>query len=270
MSTAIATPTPVPTNAGVRLILKLIAALFAAAFIAWGAITLLNLMAHHTFTARSSYAGVRSLTVNSGDGDVQLKSAPAATRLRIVERVSEDLETPRRYYALSGSGLLSLNGHCNILMSIYCSVDYAITVPSGVSVHVRSGAGDLTATGLTTTSPFSLESGEGDVKALGISAPTVHLDAGAGDITARLTTPPRYLEASSGAGDITITVPNVTYDVTASSGAGTVSDQGLRTDPSSPRRINVSAGAGDITIRAASSLPPGRPAQPKLPPRPGA
>jgi hypothetical protein len=249
MSTAIATQVPAPTPAPVRLVLKLIAALCAAAFIAGGTLTLLNLMARHTFTVRSSYAGVRSLNVGSGSGDVQLTSAPTGARLKTVEHVSEDLETPRRVSTLDGSRLLNLSEHCSILMSTECSVDYEITVPSGVGVRASSGTGDIKATGLVTTAALSLHSGAGNVTAIGISAPTVTLDSGAGDITARLTTPPRDLQASSGAGNITLTVPNVTYDVSASSGAGTVSDRDLQTDPNSPRRITVSTGSGDITIR---------------------
>ena len=66
MSTAIATPAPAPTPAPVRLVLKLIAALLAAAFIVGGTLTLSNLMARDTFTVDSSYAGVRSLNIDSG------------------------------------------------------------------------------------------------------------------------------------------------------------------------------------------------------------
>jgi hypothetical protein len=249
MSTNIATQPPFSTSVGVRLVLKLVVALFAAAFIAGGALALLNLMSRHTFTVRSSYAGVRSLNVDSGTGDLQLTGVSTGARLTTVEHVTEDLETPQRVAMFDGSRLLNLGGHCSFLMSIECSVDYDIAVPSGVGVRASSGAGGIIATGLTTTAAISLHSGAGDVNVTGISAPTVHIDAGAGNITARLTTPPTDLQASSGAGDIVLTVPNVAYDLSASSGAGTVSHRGLRTDPNSPRRINVSAGAGDITIR---------------------
>jgi hypothetical protein len=235
--------------------LKLIAALFAAAFIVGGTITLSNLMARATFTVYSSYAGVRSLNIDSDTGDVRLTSAPTGARLATVEHVTETLYTPRRRSTLERSGLLDLSAHCNallatsILLASECSVGYEVAIPSGVGVRASSGAGDIKATGLVTTAPISLHSGAGNVNAVGISAPTVQLDTGAGDITAQLTTPPRDLWASSGAGDINLTVPNVTYDLSANSGVGTVSHQGLRIDPNSPRRINVSAGAGDITIR---------------------
>ncbi len=134
MSTAIAMPTPPATNTGLRLILKLVAALVAAAFVAAGAITLLNLMARHTFTVRSSYAGVRSLTVNSADGDVQLKRAPAGTELRTVEHVSEDLETPRRDAGLSGSGLLSLTGDGNEMTTFEVIVLFVIACVLGTAL----------------------------------------------------------------------------------------------------------------------------------------
>jgi len=249
MSVAVAAQSPRHTRPVLRLGLKVIAGLFAAAFIGAGALTLLNLMARHTFTVRGSYVGVRSLSVDSDNGDVRLMSASRGAPLGMVERVTEDLETPRRTVALGRSGRFALGGHCNFLMSIECSVTYAIAVPAGVGVRVNSGAGDVEASGLTATAPISLDSGAGNVNARGISAPSVHLDTGAGDITARLTTAPRDLEASSGAGNVTLTVPNVVYDLSASSGAGSVSDQGLRTDPRSPHRIKVSSGAGDVTIR---------------------
>lgn len=247
-SVAGAVQSPTGSRAGLRLGLKVIAGLFAAAFIAAGALALLNLMARHTFTAQRSYVGVRSLSVDSDNGNVRLLSAPRGAPLGLVERVTEDLQTPRRTATLGRSGQLELHGHCNFLMSIECSVAYSIAVPAGVGVRVNSGAGDLDASGLTATAPITLASGAGNVTARGISAPSVHLDTGAGDITAQLSTAPRDLEASSGAGNITITVPNVPYDVSASSGAGNVSDNGLRIDKRSPHRINVSAGAGDVTI----------------------
>jgi len=216
MSATIATQPPASTSVGVRLVLRFIVALFAAVFIAGGALALLNLISRHTFTVRSSYLGVRSLNLDSGTGDVQLSGVSTSARLIAVEHVTEDLETPQRVAMFDGSRLLKLGDHCSLLMSIECSVDYDIAVPSGVGVRASSGAGDIIATGLTTTTAISLHSGAGDVNVTGISAPTVHIDTGAGNITARLTTPPTDLQASSGAGDIVLTVPNVTYDLSRS------------------------------------------------------
>jgi len=238
------------TTAQRHRLLTVIGALIAATLIAGGAFNLLELAARHEYAVRSSYAGVLSLKVDAS-GDVRLTAAPAGTRLTVVVHVAEALERPRRDATLSRAGELHLTEGCPFALSIACSVSYDIALPSGIAVNVNSGAGDITAMGLTTTASVSLRSGTGDIEATKISAPRVRLDSGAGDIDAQLTMAAQLLESSSGDGNITLTVPNVPYAVHASSSTGTVSDKGMRIDAISSRGIDASSAAGNVTIRPA-------------------
>lgn len=235
----------------VRLSLTLLGALLIAALIAYGAFELIDLASRHSFDVAAGYSGVRSLEVDGGTGDVRLVAGPAGSEVSVVEHVTEGLSTPDRKAVRGANGALTISATCSVTISNNCGVSYTIMVPPAVAVNVDSGAGDVEARGLSTTAPLKLSSGDGDVNAVGIDAGNVTLESGNGDVTATLDTAPTRLDASSGNGDVTLTVPNTTYSVHASSGNGTVSDQTLRTDPSSPRSITASSGNGDVTIQAA-------------------
>jgi hypothetical protein len=250
METAQVPTTAKRSSREIRALLTLVGALVALALVLIAAYNLLDLSARSTFSVRASYAGVRSLVVDSGNGDVDLTGAPLGSRLRIVEQVTEGLTSPAREATINGARTLQLRSHCAFILSTECSVDYQIMVPSGTAVNVSTGAGDITVRNLISRASLRLSSGAGDVGATAISAPDVYLSSGAGDIHALLLHPAEQLDASSGAGDIVLTVPNLAYAVTPSSGAGSITDSSLSIAPSSPRRINASTGAGDLTIQA--------------------
>jgi hypothetical protein len=252
---ALADPTiaPPPTNIMLRAALTLAAVLVAAALVAYGAFTLLDLAARHTFDVRISYAAVSSLKLDTGTGDVHLTSSPTAGQVVVVTHVTEGLWTPRRQAVRDRAGALQLFSTCSIVLGTDCGVDYTISVPPGIAINADAGDGDLDAQDLNTTAALRLSSGNGDVTALRIGAGSVSLESGNGDVTAQLTQPASQLTATSGNGDVTLTVPNTSYSVHASSGDGTVSDQTLRIDPSSPRKISASSGNGDVTITAAGA-----------------
>jgi Toastrack DUF4097 len=236
----------------VRLPLTVLGALFLAFLIACGAFELIDRASSRAFDVSASYAGVHSLEVDGGTGDVSLNAAPAGSELVVVEHVTEGLATPDRTAVRGADGALRLSATCSPGISNYCWVSYTIAVPPGVAVDAGSGEGDVVARGLSTTAPLKLSSGDGDVSALGVSAGNVTLQSGNGDVTATLDRAPTQLQAGSGNGDVTLTVPNTTYAVHASSGGnGTLSDGTLRIDPSSPRTITASSGNGDVTVTAA-------------------
>ena len=237
------------TRAPTRILLALIGALIVIAIVLLGSWTLLDLAARHTFAVRSSFRGVTSLEVDSGSGDVHLSAAPEGSALVVVAHVTEDLTSPHREALRRPGGVLRLTDGCGSILNTQCSVSYDIAVPAGTRVDAGSGAGDVTANGLTTDASVDLHSGAGDVTAVALSAPVIKLSSGAGDVAGQLTRVANSIDASSGAGDVTLTVPNASYAVSAGSGAGTVSDSSLRVDPASPFRISAHSGAGNVTIK---------------------
>jgi len=237
---------------GWRRALAVLGGLALVWLIGWCAFELIDFVSRHTSDVSTTYAGVRSLEVDGGTGDVHIDGGAAGSGVVVIEQVTEGLTTPHRNAVRGAGGTLRLSASCPIGISNYCGVSYTVTVPPGVTVTADS-AGDVDARGLTTTAPLKLSSGDGDIDAIDVTAPVVTLDSGNGDVTATLDRAPTTLNASSGNGDLTLTVPNVTYAVHASSGNGSVSDPTLRIDPNSARSITASSGNGNVTIRAAGA-----------------
>jgi len=234
----------------VRLSLTVLGGLLLAFLIAYGAFELIDLASRHSFDVRAGYAGVRSLEVDGGSGDVHLTAGAAGSEVIVVEHVTEGLTSPDRKAVRGTGGALRLSASCRVGVSNNCGVSYTIAVPAGVAVNADSGDGNVDARGLSANGPVELSSGNGNVNAVGIDAANVTLKSGNGDVTATLDRAPAQLDASSGNGDVRLTVPNATYAVRATSGNGTVSDDTLRIDPSSPRSITANSGNGDVTVRA--------------------
>jgi hypothetical protein len=212
-----------------RRFLAIIGAVAVALLVAAGAFNLLALASVHRFSVRSSYTGVTSLKVDSGDGDVHLTGAPAGSPVVVVAHVTESFTAPHRQVLKPHPGALVVTYDCTA--NVECSVSYDVSVPAGVTITVSSGDGNVNATGL--------------------QAAHISLDSGNGNVTATLARPASSLSASSGNGDVTLRVPDTTYDLHASSGNSNVSDQTVKVDHSSPRRIEASSGNGDVTVTAA-------------------
>jgi hypothetical protein len=230
--------------------------LLLAFIIAWGAFVLLDLASRHSFDVSASYGAVRSLEVAADAGDVRLAVGAPGSDVVVAEHVTEGLITPHREALRGAGGALHLRASCPTGLGSNCGDSYTIAVPPGVAVVAESGDGDVDARGLSTTTRLKLTSGNGDVNALGIRAPTVTLQSGNGNVTATLDRAPTRLDSSSGSGDVKLTVPNTTYAVLATSRNGNVSDATLRIDPSSPRKITASSGNGNVTIRAVGVAAP--------------
>jgi hypothetical protein len=210
----------------VRRLMIWIGGLFVAAAIAAGAFNLIALAAQHTFSVRTTYAGIDSLRVDSGDGDVHLTAAPAGSPVVLVAHVTEGFGSPHRHATEPRPGELAIGYSCGTIVD--CSVSYDVSVPAGASVTATSGDGDVGATALV--------------------SPHVKLESGNGDVNGSFSTPPTSLVASSGDGDVTLTVPNTTYALRATSGNGNVNDQSISIDDHAPRRIVASSGNGDVTV----------------------
>lgn len=216
--------------------------------VAAGAFQLIALAVRHKFDVRTSYAGIHSLDVEAGSGDVHLSAAPAGSPLVVVAHATEGFAKPHLHAVQAVPGVLRISYVCKV--DVDCGASYSVSVPAGVAVTAHAGDGNLDADQLSTTEPLKLTSGDGDVHAAGIGAPTVTLQSGDGDVNATLIRAPAQLTAHSGDGDVRLTVPDTTYAVRASSGDGTVSDQTVKIDPSSPRKIVATSDDGDVRITA--------------------
>jgi hypothetical protein len=246
-----------------------VAGVVAVLLVAWGAMSLLQLLTRHTTTEVDTYRDVSALVIED-DSDIRLTSAPAGAPLEVRARVSESLVTPERRVERGDDGVLRLSSGCSpAVFAEFCSVDYDIRVPAGTAVRARTSAGDVEAEDLRTTLPvelhssagditvtgavtpaLSLTTSAGDVRASGIRADDVSAESSAGDVRLSLQGLADTLDAHTSAGDIQLVVPDAVYRVETSTSAGDVDDRDVDTSPTASRSIRAVTSAGDIRIEA--------------------
>jgi hypothetical protein len=261
-------PAPYRTPPAIRRALFTLAALLALFLVAVGTISILDVAARSTTEQLSSHTGVRALAIE-GASDVRLTSAPAGSPLQVRARVTAGLRTPTTDVRRRSDDTLELSASCPVLFDGSCDVDYEIAVPAGTQVRVDTGAGDVRAEGLSSTTPIELESSAGDITVADLTAPELRLSTSAGDVDASgirsatvravssagdvslsLRTAPERVDADTSAGDVELVLPDESYRIDASTSAGDVDDRQVRNDPASPRVVRVRTSAGDIRIEA--------------------
>jgi len=206
---------------------------------------------------------VDKLSVNAGEGDVtvvrELSDAPYVT---IDSTVKGSIHAPV-LRAVKDGATVRIDGNCPYITFGPCRARIVIRVPAATEVDVRSGSGDVTASGLT--GRVELETGSGDVNADALSGQAdlhtssgdvnvrglsgdAELRTGSGDVNASFRQAPRNVDASTASGDVGVLVPEgEAYRVEADSGSG---EQALdvRTDPASTRIIRAQTSSGDVTV----------------------
>lgn len=223
------------------------------------------------------------LQIDTANGDVVVVRGPNGV-VTVDRRTTSSLSAPEPTAVQTG-GLLQLRSHCAGLAGAgRCDASYVIHTPAGMSVTVRTGSGNASASGLD--GAVDLRSGSGDVVATGVSG-ALTLQTGSGDITAtgtaggplRLHTSsgsidasdvragrvsavtssgdvglafsvsPTAVTATTSSGGVAVTVPHgpQLYDVAQRTGSGGAT-AAVRTDPSSNRHIDEVTSSGDASV----------------------
>ncbi|MGH3168539.1 MAG: hypothetical protein ACRDN0_21990, partial [Trebonia sp.] len=189
-------------------------------------------IAGHVATVTVDSAGSVTVNGSSGHGPVTVTEEPSYTKTR-----------PATTRTVSGS-TLDLAYTCK--SQLVCSVDYIITVPSGVAVNAESREGSVTLTSVS--GPVTAQTFAGLVAATGLTSPSAVLKSGAGGIDATFAGAPASVQASTDAGSITIAVPGSdSYKVNAHAVVG-VSTVTVRHSASAARTITAHSDLGSITI----------------------
>ncbi len=227
---------------------------------------------------------VTSLVVRSYGGQVQVASGPVS-RVQVTETIMYDQQArpPAVIQSVSGGRLALSSRAC---ASAPCTVDFAMTVPPGVTVTVSTGGGQVTVSGTAGANldssggparatliggPLTVVTGGGPLVLRGVAGP-LHADTGGGtllarDIAAATTTvvtgggpatvafdaPPKSVSVSTDGGPVVLAVPGGPYAVTADSGGGPES-LGIATDPAARPTLTVSSGGGPLRIVPAHRL----------------
>jgi hypothetical protein len=222
---------------------------------------------------------VTSLTVDTYGGQVQVTAGPVR-RVQITETIMYDLKAggpPAIAESVSG-GRLSLGDPACATSD--CRVDFALTVPPGLTATVATqgdavtvsgtGATDVDSAGgpawvrqiggpLTVTTeggplvlnglagPLRADTGGGSLTARGITAATATVTTGGGPAQIAFAAPAQTVAVSTDGGPAVLTVPGGPYALTAESDGGP-QWVGIATDPAARPSITVTTGGGPLRI----------------------
>jgi len=269
--TATVLPPPPPSGgprprrrAGLALVTA-IGLLIALATIAWTAFAAITVSARQEASESASYDGVQSVTVDTDDADVAIRTG-SRDATRVEQKVQWSFRRPAVSVANNGNQLI-IRSHCPFQMVWSCSVQLTIALPPSTAVDVHTGSGNVAVAGLTAGA--TLTTSDGSVKATGVlgdltmrssngnvtatDTRSEHVDASSSDGSVRLdlASSPTEVHATSGNGNVTVLVPDqpgVAYQVSSHTGNGSQAVS-VRTDPSSPRHITARSGDGDVQVK---------------------
>jgi hypothetical protein len=223
---------------------------------------------------------VREVSVEAGSGTIFVVPT-SGDDVRIDSTVKGSLHTPRLWAIKQGVDV-RLDGNCPEFSFGPCRASIVIHVPVDTIVDVRSGSGDLTASGLD--GPVRLETGSGDVHATALNgdadlrtssgdvsvrslrgAATLKTASGdveaedlstarlqavtsSGDVELDFLTAPDDVDAATASGDVRVVVPRGEgYRVEADTGSGD-SHPNVPTDPDATRVIRARTSSGDVSV----------------------
>jgi hypothetical protein len=239
----------------------------------------------HVLTRTETVAQpVTSLFVRSYGGQVRVASGPVS-RVQVTETIMYDQQArPPAVMQPVSDGRLALSSRA--CASADCSVDFRVTVPSGVTVTVSTGGGPVAVSGVAGASldsgggparvtriggpltvvtgggplvlrgvagPLHADTGGGTLVGRDVAATTATVTTGGGDATVVFSTAPKSVKLSTDGGTAVLAVPGGPYTVTADSGGGPES-LGIATDPAARPTLTVTSGGGPLRIEPAPRL----------------
>jgi hypothetical protein len=226
---------------------RILASVLTLAALLWGAVNVVNLLAHGERHFERTFSGpVTAVEVSTDRGTVRV-IASDRDDVRLTGYVSDGLGGTDNAVRKRGTRLL-VDGACNFPAAYWCTASYTLRVPRDVRVVLWSGSGDLSVSGLRSAADLTAD--HGDVRATRMRSRVVHADAAHGSIRLGFTVAPQQVLASSTHGDVTVVVPrgDAVYRVELSTDHGSTQN-GLRSDPTAARLVQLSSQHGDVTAR---------------------
>ncbi len=229
---------------------------------------------------------VTSLIVQSYGSSVRV-SAGRVSRVQVRERIVYDPkggEPPAVSGSVSGGRLRLGDPAC---ADANCSVDFTVTVPSGVTVTVDTQGGPADVSGIAggavetgggsarivqvpgpltvstgggpallsgVACPLHIDTSGGALDARGISAATASVSTGGGPAQVTFSAAPETVTVSSDGGPATLRVPGGPYALTADSEGGPELI-GIATDPAARPSLTISSGGGPLQVEPAPAAP---------------
>lgn len=260
------TPPDRPVNRAARVAWLTLGGLLAIASLFWGTMSVIGVLAHGEYQEDFTFAAqdVRAVDIRSDDGSITVVAEPVET-VSVTAEVSDGLFATEVEVEVV-SGVLEIRGGCPALSSVWCEVDFTVSIPadrpitvdaSNGSVLVRDSAARLDVD--NDNGGIELDGISGQVRARNdngrivgrrVTSETVDAATSNGRIELDFAEPPTTVTARTANGSIEVDVPDedVLYRVELSTGNGT-RDNTVRTDPASDRLIDLSTDNGSITVR---------------------
>ncbi|MGW5241268.1 DUF4097 family beta strand repeat-containing protein [Monashia sp. NPDC004114] len=234
----------------------------AASFSSWNALT--GGLWRSADQSQSYTQSISNITFEGSSGDVEIRADSASGKVEVSRHLSwgPGSTQPTPDESVTGS-TLTIASNCSAFMS-WCSIDYIVHVPTGTTVNLNSGSGDVVLAG--DLGSITAETGSGDISVEGSGTGPVSLKAGSGDIAASdlvsgqvlgrtgsgsmdldFAQTPTDVTLDAGSGDVSVLVPQGIYAVTGDSGSGD-REVGVSLSSTSTNKIEIRTGSGDVNV----------------------
>jgi hypothetical protein len=221
----------------------IVGGVFAFALILYGAWMVASVLGITTDEQRLTLSPTGERLTIDTDGDIRIRTG--GDQIQITERIRHSIGRPNVRQRSIGDGIV-LRGDCPWYTST-CQVSMDVTVPTGLSLDLRTSAGGITVTGVE--GDVEMSSSAGDVRASGLRSKSVEARSSAGAVDLGFDAAPSTVTAHSSAGEVSVRLPQTPggYQVHASTSAGTPRVN-VASDPNSARVIDATSSAGDVTV----------------------
>jgi hypothetical protein len=243
-----------PTRPRGRTAWRIGASVLTLAALAWGSLSLVNLLAHgeQRFARTIPAAGITAIDVSTDRGSVRVIGTDGDD-ISLQSYISNGLGGTDHTERVR-NGRLAIDARCAFPVAYWCTASYTLRVPRGMKVIAWSGSGRVEVSG--TTAAVDLGSQHGDIEAMGLRSRQVRATTDHGSVHLRFASAPRRVTAASDHGDVEVVVPRTSdaYRVELSTDHGSTRAD-VRTDPGGDRVIALQSGHGDVTVRYGAARP---------------
>ncbi|MGV9562637.1 DUF4097 family beta strand repeat-containing protein [Streptomyces sp. NPDC003480] len=186
-------------------------------------------------------APVHKLLIEGDTGDVRVTGGAATVSVTETQNYKS---APPHTTHTAADGTLTLTYDCHD-----CGVDYDVRVPTGTTVSVTEGTGDVSLTAIG--GRVTAKTDTGTITGTQLTAGQVRLVTQTGGVRATFSRTPSVIQATTQTGSVDIAVPRGTlYAVQAGAQTGKVNVSVDRSDES-PHTITARTETGDVTVEAA-------------------
>lgn len=277
--------TPGPSLSPARRRVLGIGVVLSLTVIAWGVLTMINLLGRTTETSTQTLRpGKPAISVSTSGGGITVTGGDVS-EVEVTTRLTYGLGRPQ-VVAEAGPDGVDLHVSCP-WYSLTCGAAYDILVPRTYTVRASSSGGgirvshvsavevDTSGGGVTASDiaggvraessggsvtledvsgPLDLHSSGGGITANGIRGGTAIAGSSGGAVRLRYATPPDRVDVDSSGGGVEVTLPPVAgaYRVDATSSDGEELVQ-VPTDPTSSRLIRARSSGGSVRVLLAGA-----------------